>query len=105
MLFAAFPLKNWLEIKRTKKMKSHWEQWFAEKNSLEEYCAQNHQDIQSPMCLYCGSNRQGKIIRATLDDKVDYGYYNNRIIGSIQYLSYHCSRCGTELYRAKRSFR
>jgi lipopolysaccharide export LptBFGC system permease protein LptF len=99
LLVVAFPLKNWLAIKSSRKVKEQLNQWLLEKPTLIEYCQKHNQDIENPQCFFCGAHRQGKILKASHEDELNYGIYNNYSKGHINYLGYHCSRCNTELYR------
>lgn len=101
LFIAAFPLKNWLEIKRAEKLNAKFDQWLSEKPSLEEYCTEHHQDSKNPQCFFCSATRQGKTLKATIEGEVVFGLYNNKCINHHNYFGYYCSRCGTELYRTK----
>lgn len=99
LLIAAFPLKNWLAIKSSEKIKGRLNQWLLEKPTLVEYCQEHNQDVDNPHCFFCGAHRQGKVLKASIDEEISYGMYNNHSKGHLNYLGYHCSRCNTELYR------
>ena len=100
-LIAALPLKNWLELKRCKAKETIWEAWLKEKPSREEYCKMHQQNFDSPICDYCGSNRQMPSLEMVISHKPKFGMITNSFDKYSHYRTFICSGCGTQLFRQR----
>ena len=97
---AAYPLKNWLEIRSVKKLD---EQWTGRINSLpskDQYCLE-HQRDGAIFCDFCDFNRQRPYEVATAPKAPQWGFIANALTGESDYRIDACARCGTKLYGQK----
>ena len=99
LFIAAFPFKNHIEIKSYSEKMKVWDQWEAELPNLVEYCAQHSLDPAHPICDYCHSPKPKPRYEAKIPSKVEYGFYENKILEFTEYISYSCWRCSSNLYR------
>ena len=100
-LIAALPLKNYLEIKRFKKIQKKWDNWLSKKPNLVEYCKEHKQGIENPLCDYCGAKRHISHIEYSITNIKKFGLINNSYDGNCHYKTFICSGCGSQLYREK----
>ena len=100
-LVAGLPLKNYLQIKAHEKKEKYWTCWLHDRPSMEEYCRQHNQTVESPSCDYCGSERQLPSMEMILVYKPQFGIVNNSFEKYSHFKTYICSGCGTELFRER----
>lgn len=98
---AAFPLKNYLEIKAYEKKEKYWINWLHEKPGKQEYCDKYSQSEEGLSCDYCGSQRQLPRLEAALVHKPNFGIITNTYKHNYYFRSYLCCGCGTELFRER----
>ena len=84
---AAYPLKNWLEIRSVKKLD---EQWTGRINSLpskDQYCLEHQRDgaIFCDFCDFCDFNRQRPYEVATVPNPPQWGFIANILTGELDY--------------------
>ena len=97
LLLAAFPLKNWLEIRNFRKLDEKWTNRLNSLPSKAQYYLEHQQD-SAVLCNYCQFDRQRPHHLAVVPDKPQFGFISNIIAGESDYTVYSCGRCGTELY-------
>jgi len=97
ILIAAYPLRNWLEIRGYRKLDQKWSNQLNELPSKEAYRLK-HQQGELIICDYCGSNRQGSHLLATVPYRPQFGLIANAMPIESSFRVYSCSGCGTRLY-------
>ena len=98
-LFAALPLRNWFEIKRSKINIQKWDFWLKQKPSKTEFL--NKFSGVAISCDFCNSIRQFEELEMVLPSNPNFGPINNSFSKYLYYKRFICSGCGTELYRDK----
>jgi len=101
ILMAAFPLRNWLEIRRVRKIDAEWSRWLSEKPSREEYCLETNQNINEIKCNFCGSLRHPPRLEAQIEYKPKFGFVSNKFQINSYFKTFICSGCNTQLYRER----
>ena len=101
LFLLGFPLRNWYDIKIAKKKRIEMEAWLEEKSNPADYAREHQNDSGAVSCFYCGGVRQGKRLKFTVPESLEFGVMYNKPHGSVSYFGYHCSACETELYRQK----
>jgi DNA-directed RNA polymerase subunit RPC12/RpoP len=101
LIIAAFPFRNWLEIRGIKAKDAKWSAWLLEKPSREEYCQASNQNIDDIKCNYCSSDRQFSNLLATIPYQPKFGIMSNTLDKQSFFRTYICSGCGTQLYRER----
>jgi hypothetical protein len=101
LLIAAFPLKNWLEIRGAKAKDAKWSAWLLERPSREEYCQKTNQSIDNIKCDYCGSDRQASNLIMVIPYQAKFGIMSNTYDRKSYFKTHICSKCGTQLYRER----
>ena len=99
-LLAAYPLKNWLEIRDLKKLDAMWTSRINSLPSKDQYCSE-HQRDGAIFCEYCDFDRQRPYEVATVLNAPQWGFIANVLTGESDYRIYACARCGTKLYGQK----
>lgn len=101
LFLMGFPLRNWYDIKIAKKKRAEMEAWLQAKPSLVGYASAHPNESGGVSCFYCGGVRQGKRLKFTAPESLEFGVVYNKPHGTVSYFGYHCSACETELYRQK----
>ena len=94
---AAYPLRNWLEIRDFRKLEEKWTKRLNGLPSRVQYCLQ-HEDDSTVICNYCKFDRQRTYHLAVVPYRPQFGFISNKIAGESDFTVYSCARCGTELY-------
>ena len=97
---AAYPLKNWLEIRDLKKLDAIWTARINSLPSKDQYCLE-HQRDGAIFCEYCDFDRQRPYEVATVPKAPQWGFIANILTGESDYQIDACARCGTKLYGRK----
>lgn len=97
---AAYPLKNWLEIRSVKKLDAQWTTRIKSLPSKDRYCSE-HQRDEVIFCEYCDFDRQRPYEVATVPKVPQWGFIANKLTGESDYRIDACARCGTKLYGQK----
>jgi len=97
---AAYPLKNWLEIRDLKKLDAQWAARIKSLPSKDQYCLE-HQRDGAIFCEYCDFDRQRPYEVATVLNAPQWGFIKNVLTGESDYRIDACARCGTKLYGQK----
>ncbi len=101
ILLAAFPLRNWLEIKWIGKQDEEWSNWASKKPSKEEYIAATNQQSDNIECNFCGSNRHLPRLEKKIAYKPKFSFINNKIEKYSYFRTIICSGCGSQIYRER----
>ncbi|MEO0047481.1 MAG: hypothetical protein RLZZ410_440 [Pseudomonadota bacterium] len=95
-----YPIPNLLKILDFKKKNKFWNEWLSRGLSHEEYIQKHHQDKDNAVCYFCNFERRGHQLHQALPKEITFGGIQNSISDkNIHFLSFYCSRCGSELYR------
>jgi DNA-directed RNA polymerase subunit RPC12/RpoP len=97
ILLAAYPLRNWLEIRNFRKLDEKWTNRLNSLPSKAQYCLEHQQDAMV-LCNYCQFDRQRPHQLAVVPNEPQFGFISNEIVGESDFTVYSCARCGTELY-------
>ena len=97
MLLAAYPLKNWLEIRDFRRLEEKWSKRLNSLPSKVQYSLEHQQD-GTVICHYCQFDRQRPYHLAVVPHEPQFGFISNEIAGESDFTVYSCARCGTELY-------
>jgi uncharacterized protein VirK/YbjX len=96
-----FPIPNILKIISHKKSTKKWQKWLTQHMSHEAYIQKYPSTNNEIICHFCGSNRQGHQLHQALPKSMNFGFMDNKVDSkNTHYLSHHCSRCGSELFRS-----
>ena len=101
LFLAAFPLKNYLEIKKVRNKEIKWMNWLGSRPSKAEYIALHHQNFENIICDYCGVRRQYPSLEMVMTNEPKFGFINNSFNKYVHFKTYICSGCNTELYRER----
>lgn len=101
ILMAAFPFRNWLEIRQAKKKDAEWTRWLQEKPSREAYCLATNQNIEDIKCNFCGSRRFIARLESKIIYKPKFGFINNKFQMNSYFKTYICSGCNSQLFRER----
>jgi|APCry1669189241_1035207.scaffolds.fasta_scaffold15963_3 hypothetical protein len=102
IFIAAFPLKNWFEIKKNDKQKLVWDNWLSEKPSRAEYSRLHNQDINGLIsCDYCNEIRQVPRLEMVIPSGIKFGALYNTRNKYLHFKTYVCPQCNSELYRER----
>lgn len=99
IFIAAFPLKNYLAIKKIRKDEEKWLHWLAERPNAEQYCKLHNFDIQSPLCDYCKNDRLAPSLEMVLPYQPRFGPIELTVSKYSYFKTYVCSKCGSQAYR------
>ena len=99
-LLAAYPLKNWLEIRIFKKLDERWAAGINALPSKDKYCLEHERD-GAIFCDFCGFDRQRPYEVATVPNAPQWGLIANVLTGESDYRIDACARCGSKLYGQK----
>ena len=94
---AAYPLKNWLEIREFRKLEEKWAKRLNGLPNKVQYCLEHQQD-GTVICNYCKFDRQRPYQLAVVPNEPQFGFISNVLTGESEFTVYSCARCGTELY-------
>lgn len=95
-----YPVPNFLKIVDFKKKNKFWNEWLSRGLSHEEYVHKYHQDKDNVVCHFCNFEGRGHQLHQALPKEMTFGGIQNSISDKkIHFLSFYCSRCGSELYR------
>lgn len=95
-----YPIPNILKVSYFKKKKRFWENWLNRGLSHHDYVEKYLQHNQKITCYFCGDRNQGHQLHQALPKNISFGFIENNINDkNIHYLSHHCSRCNSELFR------
>jgi len=100
MLLAAYPLKNWLEIRDFRRLEEKWSKRLNSLPSKAQYYLEHQQDGKV-ICHYCQFDRQRPYHFAVVPHEPQFGFISNVLNGESDFTVYSCARCGTELYGEK----
>ena len=81
---AAYPLKNWLEIRDLKKLDAMWTARINNLPSKDRYCSE-HQRDGLIFCDFCDFNRQRPYEVATVLNVPQWGFIANILTGESDY--------------------
>lgn len=101
LLFAAFPLRNYLEVRDMQKKTAHWMRWLSQKPNIEAYCEMHGQSPEAIECDFCKASRLASRIEMTIETGLQRGFFANCQGGHSYFKSYICSGCGTNLIRER----
>ena len=101
LFLLAFPFRNWLHVRGEKKKMLHWEKWFLEKPTKEEFCSRATENTNFIQCNFCGSSRVFPGPEIGVVERLSYGFFQNTSQGYIHYKTYICAGCSSHLYREK----
>ena len=102
LFIAAFPLKNWHDIKKNDQKKEIWDQWLSERPNKLDYCRLHNQDVEKKIgCDYCEETRQMPSLEMVIPSQIKFGMISNTRTKYLHYKTYVCPRCSSELYREK----
>ena len=101
ILLAAFPLRNWLEVRSVGKEDAEWSDWLSKKPGKEDYIATTNQQSKSIECNFCGSKRHLPKLEKKIAYKPKFGFINNKIEKYSYFRTIICSGCGTQIYRER----
>ena len=96
-LLAAYPLRNWLEIRDFRKLDQKWTNRLNGLPSKAQYGLE-HQQGDIVLCHYCQFDRQRPYHLAVVPHEPQFGFFSNVLAGESNFTVYSCARCGTELY-------
>lgn len=103
ILIIAYLLGNWLKVRAWNKKRFNSDAWLLKKTTaqsyLERYPPREH---TKTYCYYCGSENIHKRIEFSIPAKVNFGFFNSSEVGFVDYESYRCVSCSTELFRDKK---
>ena len=94
---AAYPLRNWIEIREFRKLEEKWTKRLNSLPSKVQYYLEHQQD-RTVLCHYCKFDRQRPYQLAVVPHEPQFGFISNKIAGESDFTVYSCARCGTELY-------
>ena len=101
ILLAAFPLRNWLEIRWVQKEDADWSNWLSKKPSKDEYALATNQQSDSIKCNFCGSSRHLPRLEKKIAYQPKFGFINNKIEKYTYFRTIICSGCGSQIYRER----
>lgn len=100
LFLMAFPLGNWLKVRAWSKNRSKNDTWLLQKIAIQSYLEKHTtQEGLKTYCSYCGSEKIHKRIEFSIPANITFGFFSNSEMGSLDYESYRCVSCSTELYR------
>lgn len=99
IFLAAFPLKNYLSLKKIKKDEKKWLEWLAERPTIEDYCQIHNFSLQAPQCDYCKNDRLMQNLEMVLPYEPQFGFMDLHISKYSYFKTYVCSQCGSQTYR------
>jgi len=99
----AYPLSNWLKFKAWNKNRFKNDAWLLQKITAQSYLDRYplREDTKT-YCYYCGSENIHKRTEFSIPAKVEFGFFSNSEAGLVDYESYRCVGCSTELFRDKK---
>jgi hypothetical protein len=97
ILLARFPFRNWLEIRKFRKLDEKWAKRLNGLPNKVQYCLE-HQQNGTVICNYCKFDRQRPYQLAVVPNEPQFGFISNVLTGESDFTVYSCARCGTELY-------
>jgi len=101
ILLAAFPLRNWLEIRMIKKQDAKWSNWLSEKPSRDKFATLTNQNNGVVKCNFCGSHRHLPRLEKQIAYKPKFGFINNKFEKNSYFRTIICSGCGSQIYRER----
>jgi hypothetical protein len=101
IFLAAFPLKNYLILKKIKKDEAKWANWLAERPNAEEYCKLHNFDFETPLCDYCKNDRLLPNLEMVLPYQPKFGFIDISVSKRSYFKTYICAKCGSQPYREK----
>ena len=101
LLFAAFPLRNYLEVRDMQKKTAQWMRWLSQKPSIGAYCEMHGQSPEAIVCDFCKASRFASRVEMTIETGLQRGFFANRQGGHSYFKSYICSGCGNNLIRER----
>jgi ribosomal protein S27E len=101
ILMAAYPLRNWLEIRMIKKQDLKWSNWLSEKPSRDEFAMLTNQNNDVIKCNFCGSHRHLPRLEKQIAYKPKFGFINNKIDMYSYFTTIICTGCGSQIYRER----
>lgn len=103
ILFMAYPLSNWLKFRAWNRNRSKNDVWLLQKTSTQSYLEKNPPlEGAKTYCSYCASENIHKRIEFSIPAKILFGFFSNSEVGLVNYESYRCVGCSTELFRDKK---
>jgi len=95
MIFA-----NYFWFRHLKRQAKKWNEWLGKKPSKQEYLNQNSLNgNEQILCSFCSGSRLNSRIQIFIPLDIEHGLFFNRLGGEKKFVSYYCSKCGTELFR------
>lgn len=103
ILFMAYPLGNWLKFRAWNRNRLKNDAWLLQRMTAQSYLEKNppREKIKT-YCSYCDSENIHKRIEFSLPAKIQFGFFSNSEVGLVNYESYRCVSCSTELFREKK---
>ena len=101
ILIAAFPLKNWLEIRWVRKQDLEWSKWLSKKPSQEDFALATNQKGDNLKCNFCESSRHLPRLEKKIPFKPEFGFINNKVEKYSYFRTIICTGCGAQIYRER----
>lgn len=103
VLFMAYPLGNWLKLRAWNRNRLKQEAWLLQKTTAQSYLEKYPpRDGIKTYCSYCDSENIHRRIEFSIPAKIHFGFFSNSVVGLVNYESYRCVGCSTELFRDKK---
>jgi hypothetical protein len=100
LFLMAFPMGNWLKVRAWSKNRNKNDAWLLQKTAAQHYLEKYHtHEGSKTYCSYCGSEKIHKRVEFSIPAKIIFGFFSNSEVGLLDYESYRCVSCSTELYR------
>lgn len=103
ILVIAYLLGNWSKVRAWNKKRFKSDAWLLQKTTAQSYFEKySLQGGTKTHCHYCGSENIHKRIEFSIPAKVNFGFFDTSEVGFVDYESYRCVSCSTELFRDKK---
>lgn len=103
ILLMAYPLSNWLKFRAWNRNRFKNDDWLSQKPTAQSYLERYPpQEGTKTYCFYCNSANLHKRIEFSIPAKMYFGFFRNSEMGLMDYESYRCVGCSTELLRDRK---